>query len=100
MSELKYIAYYSDPDGSKHRKTAPSADTKIDYIVLALMKEGCDVNVISKCGVEKCGSILKYYEDYLMEKNGATVHFVPCLTSKFKPLRFLHEYIQITKSTD
>ena len=88
MSELKYIAYYSDPDESKHRKTAPSADTKIDYIVSVLMREGCNIKVISKCGVEKCESILKYDEDYAIEKNGTMVHFVPSLTSKFRSLRF------------
>lgn len=88
MSELKYIAYYSDPDESKYRKAAPSADTKIDYIVSVLMREGCNVKVISKCGVEKCESILKYDEDYTIEKNGTMVHFVPSLTSKFRPLRF------------
>lgn len=88
MSELKYIAYYSDPDESKHRKAAPSADTKIDYIVSVLMREGCNVKVISKCGVEKCESILKYDEDYAIEKNGTMVHFVPSLTSKFRSLRF------------
>lgn len=88
MSELKYIAYYSDPDESKHRNAAPSADTKIDYIVSVLTREGCNVKVISKCGVENCESILKYYEDYAIEKNGTMVRFVPSLTSKFKPLRF------------
>lgn len=88
MSELKYIAYYSDPDESKHRKAAPSADTKIDYIVSVLMREGCNVKVISKCGVEKCESILKYNGDYAIEKNGTLVRFVPSLTSKFRPLRF------------
>lgn len=88
MSELKYIAYYSDPDESKHRNAAPSADTKIDYIVSVLMREGCNVKVISKCGVENCESILKYYEDYAIEKNGTMVRFVPSLTSKFRPLRF------------
>lgn len=88
MSELKYIAYYSDPDESKYRKAAPSADTKIDYIVSVLMREGCNIKVISKCGVEKCESILKYDEDYAIEKNGTMVHFVPSLTSKFRSLRF------------
>ena len=88
MSELKYIAYYSDPDESKHRKAAPSADTKIDYIVSVLMREGCNVKIISKCGVEKCESILKYNGDYAIEKNGTLVRFVPSLTSKFRPLRF------------
>ena len=88
MSELKYIAYYSDPDESKHRNAAPSADTKIDYIVSVLTREGCNVKVISKCGVENCESILKYYEDYAIEKNGTMVRFVPSLTSKFRPLRF------------
>ena len=93
MSELKYIAYYSDPDESKYRKAAPSADTKIDYIVSVLMREGCNVKVISKCGVEKCESILKYDEDYAIEKNGTMVHFVPSLTSKFRSLRFFTRII-------
>ena len=53
-----------------------------------LTREGCNVKVISKCGVENCESILKYYEDYAIEKNGTMVRFVPSLTSKFRPLRF------------
>lgn len=89
MNELKYIAYYSDPDGSEHRKAAPSADTKVDYLASAFQKIGYDVKVISKCGVGKCNSAIRYYDDYTIEKNGIPVRFVPELTSKFRPLRFI-----------
>ena len=88
MNELKYIAYYSDPDNSKYRKAAPSADTKIDYIISALQRIGYDVKVISKCPVGKCDGIIKFYRDYMIEKNGTPVRFVTDLTSKFRSLRF------------
>ena len=88
MNELKYIAYYSDPDVGKQRKAAPSADTKVDYLASAFQKIGYDVKVISKCGVGKCNSAIRYYDDYTIEKNGIPVRFVPELTSKFRPLRF------------
>lgn len=89
MNELKYIAYYSDPDNQKCRKTAPSADTKIDYILSAIRKIGYDAKVISKCGVTRCDKLLKFYDDYTIEKNGVCVRFVPDLTSKFRIFRFL-----------
>ena len=88
MNEIKYIAYYSDPDDSKQRKTAPSADTKIDYILSALKRNGCDVKVISKCVVGRCDRVLKLYDDYTIEKNGTSVRYIPDLTSKFRLLRF------------
>lgn len=89
MDELKYIAYYSDPDDEKCRKTAPSADTKIDYILSAVRKIGYDVKVISKCSADRRDKIVKFYGDYTIEKNGTPVRFVPDLTSKFRILRFL-----------
>ena len=89
MSKLKYIAYYSDPDVSRYRETAPSADTKVDYLATAFQKIGYNVKVISKCGVGKCSSTIKYYADYMIEKNGISVRFVPEFTSKFRPLRYL-----------
>lgn len=88
MDKLKYIAYYSDPSIEKKRKAAPSADTKVDYLAGALKKIGYDIKVISKCGVGKCNSFIKYYDDYTIEKNGIPVRFVPELSSKFRSLRF------------
>ena len=53
MTELKYIAYYSDPDETKSRKTAPSADTKADYIISALKNAEYNVKVVSMCYAER-----------------------------------------------
>lgn len=93
MKDIKYIAYYSDPDLSKDRRTAPSADTKLDYIISALKREDYNVEVVSKCGRGKCDRVLKKYSDYQAEKNGTPIHFVSDITSRFRPVRFLTRWI-------
>lgn len=89
MTELKYIAYYSDPDETKSRKTAPSADTKADYIISALKNAGYNVKVVSMCYVGQCKKILKKYPDYTTEKNNTPIHFIPDLTSKLRLFRYI-----------
>lgn len=88
MTELKYIAYYSDPDETKSRKTAPSADTKADYIISALKWAGYDVSVISMCRETTDEALFKKSTDYVTEKNGVSVHFIPSAASKYKFIRF------------
>ena len=88
MTELKYIAYYSDPDETKSRKTAPSADTKADYIISALKGAGYDVGVISMCRETTDEALFKKSPEYVTEKNGVSVHFIPSAASKYKFIRF------------
>lgn len=47
MKKLYYIGYYSDSKSERNRKTAPAADTKMDYIVSTLNKLGYAVEVLS-----------------------------------------------------
>ena len=49
MKKIYYIGHYSDPSGNSKRKTAPAADTKMDYIISSLKKVGYDVEVLSFC---------------------------------------------------
>ena len=49
MKKIYYIGYYSDPSSNSKRKTAPAADTKMDYIISSLKKVGYDVEVLSFC---------------------------------------------------
>ena len=49
MKKIFYIGYFSDSDESKCRRTAPSADTKMQYIIEAMVKEGYQDEVLSFC---------------------------------------------------
>lgn len=89
MTELKYIAYYSDPDKTKSRKTAPSADTKADYIISALKNAEYNVKVVSMCYAGQCKKVFKKYPDYTTEKNNTPIHFIPDLTSKLRLFRYI-----------
>lgn len=88
MKNIKYIAYYSDPDPSKKRNAAPSADTKLNYIISALKKDGYNVDVVSKCRAGNRDSLLKMENGYTIQKNDIPVHFVSDLTSKYRAVRF------------
>ncbi len=87
-SVIEYIAYYSDPDDSRFRKAAPSADTKVRYIVSTLQQLGYDVRITSKCEMQKRDRLLQYTPGYATQIAGAPVSFLPDLTSRFRPLRF------------
>lgn len=88
MKDIKYIAYYSDSNEAMHRHAAPSADTKVSYIITALKESGHDVEVISKCVVDKCDSLIRKYDAYTTTQcNGTSVHFIPDLTSRNRIIR-------------
>lgn len=89
MNKIEYLTYYSDPDEKKSRKTAPSADTKADYIISASKKAGYNVNVVSMCYVGQCKKIFKKYPAYTTEKNNTPIHFIPDLTSKLRLFRYI-----------
>lgn len=93
MKKIKYIAYYSDPDSSKNRCTAPSADTKLDYIIEALKADECDVSVISRCLVGKYDEIFKIHRGYMTEKFGVQIRFLNDYTSKCRVVRFLRTWL-------
>lgn len=89
MKKIYYIGYYSDPSGNSKRKTAPAADTKMDYIISSLKKVGYDVEVISFCVDDDRKSVFERKSGYEIEKNGIRVVFFTNYTSKFRILRVM-----------
>ncbi len=89
MKKIYYIGYYSDPSGNSKRKTAPAADTKMDYIISSLKKVGYDVEVLSFCVDDDRKSFFGKKSGYEIEKNGTRVVFFTNYTSKFRILRVI-----------
>lgn len=89
MKKIYYIGYYSDPSGNSKRKTAPAADTKMDYIICSLKKVGYDVEVLSFCVDDDRKSVFEKKSGYEIEKNGTRVVFFSNYTSKFRILRVI-----------
>ena len=89
MKKIYYIGHYSDPSGSSKRKTAPAADTKMDYIISSLKKVGYDVEVLSFCVDDDRKSVFEKKSGYEIEKNGTHVVFFTNYTSKFRILRVI-----------
>lgn len=87
MKKLIYLAYYSDSAASSNRKAAPSADTKIDYIIESIKKSGIEVEVISFCADDDRKGIFGKKSGYEIKKNGTRVIFLDNYTSKYRPLR-------------
>lgn len=75
MKKIYYIGYYSDPSDESKRKTAPAADTKMDYIISSLKKIGYDVEVLSFCVDDDRKSFFEKKPGYEIEKNGTRVIF-------------------------
>lgn len=89
MKKIYYIGYYSDPSSNSKRKTAPAADTKMDYIISSLKKVGYDVEVLSFCVDDDRKSVFEKKSGYEIEKNGTRVVFFTNYTSKFRILRVI-----------
>ena len=89
MKKIYYIGHYSDPSGNSKRKTAPAADTKMDYIISSLKKVGYDVEVLSFCVDDDRKSVFEKKSGYEIEKNGTHVVFFTNYTSKFRILRVI-----------
>lgn len=89
MKKIYYIGYYSDPSDERKRKTAPAADTKMDYIISSLKKVGYDVEVLSFCVDDDRKSFFEKKPGYEIEKNGTRVVFFTNYTSKFRILRVI-----------
>ena len=100
MKKCYYIGYYSDPSSESKRKTAPAADTKMDYIISSLRKIGYDVEVLSFCVDDDRKSVFEKKSGYEIEKKGTRVIFFTNYTSKFRFLRVigrLFSWIKIRK---
>ncbi len=82
-----YFGYYSDVDNN--RKTAPAADTKMDYIIESLKCFSNDVELLSFCYVDDKSNILKKYKGYVNEKNGIKIRYFSSYSSKYRVIRVI-----------
>ena len=89
MKKVYYIGYYSDKVLNKNRKAAPSADTKMNYIIESLKNIGYEVEVISFCEENSRNKIIKKYDEYDINEKGHKVHFFKTYTSKYRIIRVI-----------
>lgn len=92
MKKVYYIGYYSDKNLNKNRKAAPSADTKINYIIESLNNIGYDVEVISFCEENSRNRIIKKYDEYDINEKSYKIHFFKTYTSKYRIIRVIGRY--------
>lgn len=92
MEKVYYIGYYSDLNGVQNRKTAPAADTKMNYIIESLKKIGYDVEVISFCEENSRDKIIKKYDEYEINIKNNKVHFFKTYASKYRIIRIIGRY--------
>lgn len=97
MKKLYYIGYYSDFKSERNRKTAPAADTKMDYIVSTLNKLGYAVEVLSFCIDDDRKSVLKKKPGYKTTIKGTRVTYFTNYASKFRCIRVLGRFISWLK---
>ena len=97
MKKLYYIGYYSDPKSEHNRKTAPAADTKMDYIISILNKLGYAVEVLSFCIDDDRERVLKKKPGYEIKIKGTRVTYFTSYTSKFRCIRVLGRFISWLK---
>ena len=89
MKKIYYIGFYSDPSENSCRKAAPSADTKMNYIVRCMKELGYDVEVISFCAHTNENIVFGKRKGYVTYRDGVKVSFFTTYVSKYRILRFL-----------
>lgn len=89
MKKIYYIGYYSDPSENSNRKAAPAADTKMDYIINSMKKNGYEVIVLSFCVDDDRKVIFGKKTGFEIYKNGIKVIYFTNYTSKFRILRII-----------
>lgn len=98
MKKIYYIAHYSDPSTTSNRRAAPAADTKMDYIISSLKKNGYDVEVLSFCADDDRKSIFEKKAGFEISKDGTKVVFFDNYTSRYRILRVLGRWISWRKN--
>ncbi len=93
MKKIYYIGFYSDKNPCSNRKTAPSADTKMDYVLECLNSLGYEVEIISFCEENIRNKFLKKYNDYDIKRGNNKIHFFKTYTSKYRILRVFGRYL-------
>ena len=87
VKKVFYLGYFSDMDKEKNRRGFPSADTKMQYVMDAMTKEGYDVEVLSFCGNDKRDCIWKKDDGYDYTAGNVRVRFFSSYRSRFRILR-------------
>lgn len=85
--KLFYIGYYSDIE--KNRKSAPAADTKMNYIIDSLKSISNKIELISFCYVDDRSRLWKKYAGYVKKENGISIKYFTTYSSKFRIMRFI-----------
>lgn len=85
-----YLGYYSDIDNN--RKTAPAADTKMDYIIESLKNFSNAIELLSFCYVDDKSKLLKKYKGYVKEENGIRIRYFSSYSSKYKVIRVIGRF--------
>ena len=93
MKRIYYIGYYSDPLTSSVRKTAPAADTKMDYIINKMKEIGYEVNVLSFCEHDDRKAFFEKKPGYEIYKDGTRIVYFTNYTSRFRFLRVIGRII-------
>lgn len=88
--KIFYLGYYSDIDNN--RKTAPAADTKIDYVLESLKSFSNDIELLSFCYVDDRSRILKKYKGYVNDKNGIKIRYFSTYSSKYRVIRVIGRF--------
>lgn len=89
MKKIFYLGYFSDLNKEKNRSGFPSADTKMQYVMDAMAKEGYDVEVLSFCGNDARDCLWKKDDGYDYTAGSVRVRFFPSYRSRFRILRVL-----------
>jgi len=89
--KIFYIGYYSDLD--KNRKSAPAADTKMNYIIDSLKNVSNEIEVISFCYVDDRSKIWKKYDGYTKKINGISVKYFNSYSSKYRIIRIFGRFL-------
>ena len=77
--KLYYMGYYGDT--LNDRKSAPSADTKVDYMLDTLKECFSEIEFLSFCNTNNRNCIFKKYPGYLIKKNGNFPFFTLLIVS-------------------
>lgn len=93
MEKVYYMGFYSDPDVSKSRRTAPSADTKMDYLIESIKKCGYDVEIISFCIDDDRSKLMSIKRGYKTRINGVNTIYFTNYASKLKLIRVIGRFI-------
>lgn len=89
--KLYYMGYYGDT--LNDRKSAPSADTKVDYMLDTLKECFSEIEFLSFCNTNNRNCIFKKYPGYLIKKNGIKIRYFSSYSSRFRLIRIIGRFL-------